>query len=328
MQGKTHILTVLLGTVLISNVLASDDSYYAQFLEVSKAQKGFISDASLVDTNNLGPNLTNAPISFSKFTGNGELAGVRLGMDMSQVIAAWGKPPRLFTLCGLGPRFWYVPAKYYGAVTLAFKTNRLAIIVVDVAQMKGVAFDNGLNAMSSDLDCEKTLGAPTLRYPHTGDWFFGGEVAYCANAFRTGLNFDSIAASNPAHNKSVLSQISVASGDAQVPVRNVTFTSLLNDPERYQYLRLKLECYSKSRGNLLAIYESKEQSTLPRQDNVWIAPTARAGHENDVQPIKEGKVRVIGMVDFGLRSLELGVGRSNHWDIEISDLELLEEIKD
>ena len=328
MQGKKHILTLLLSTVLIGNVFASDDSYYDRFLEVSKTQKGFISNVSLVDTNNVGPNLTNVPISFFKFTSNGELAGVRLGMNMSQVVAAWGKPRRGFTFCGLGPRFWYGSAKYYGTVTLAFKTNRLAIIAVDVAQMKGVAFDNGLNAMTSDLDCEKTLGAPTLRYPHTEGWFLGGAIAYCTNGFRTDLHFRSIAASKPAHNATVFSLISVASGDAQVPVRNVTFTSLLNDPERYEYLRIKLEGHLKSRGNILALYENKEQSALPRQDNVWITPIARAGHESDVQSIKEGKVRVIGMVDYGLRSLEIGAGRSNHWDIEISELELLEEIKE
>src|SRR5262249_28690128 len=105
MQGKKYISTLLLSIFYIANVFASGDTYYDRFVEVSKTQKGFILDASLVDTNNIGPNLTNAPISFSAFAGNGELAGIRLGMSMSQVVEAWGKPPRVYTFCGLGPRF-------------------------------------------------------------------------------------------------------------------------------------------------------------------------------------------------------------------------------
>src|SRR5215468_194147 len=126
MQGKKQILTLLLSTLLVANVFASDDTYYDRFLEVSKTQKGFISDASLVDTKNAGPNLTNAPISFSAFAGNGELAGIKVGMDMSHVVTAWGKPPRFFTFCGLGPRFWYGRTRNFGTITLAFKENRLA----------------------------------------------------------------------------------------------------------------------------------------------------------------------------------------------------------
>jgi hypothetical protein len=199
---------------------------------------------------------------------------------------------------------------------------------LDLAQLKGVGFDNGLNSKATDLECERILGTPTLRYPNTEGWFFGGAIAYRTNGFRTDLNFRSIAAPKPVGSKKVLSMISVASRDAQVPVQTVTFAKLLNNPERYDYLRVKVEGYLKSHGDLAALYENKVQADVPRKDYVWIAPTVTVDHEKDVQSIKEGKVRVIGVVDCGLRSLEFGVGRSNHWDISISELELLEEVKE
>jgi hypothetical protein len=325
MQGKKHILTLFLSTALIANSFASDDSYYDQFLEVSKIQKGFISDVTLVDTNNTGPNLTNAPISYSAFAGNGELSGIRVGMKMSQVVAAWGKPPRFFTFCGLGPRFWYGRSRNFGPVTLAFKENKLAIIGVDLSQMPCVAFDNGFNGTRSDIECEKTLGKPTLRSPRTRGWYFCGDVAYCTNEFRTDLHFNSVTGPQSA---SELWMISVSSNDAEHRLLVATITNLLNHPQSYDGLRVKVEGYLKAGRELSAFYQNLEDASQSSDDKVWIAPTIRAGHENDVQSIKEGKVRVIGMVDYWLRSLELGVGRSNHWDIEISDLELLEEIKE
>jgi hypothetical protein len=328
MQGKKHILTFLLSTLLIANVIASDDSYYDRFLEASKTEKGFISQPTLLQTNNAGPNITNASISFSKFAENGELAGIKIGMNMSQVVEAWGKPHSVFTFCGLGPRFWYHPTKYYGDITLAFKENKLAIIALNIAQIQGAAFDNGLNAMTSDFACEKILGSPALRDPRTRGWFFGGEIAYCTNGFRTDLNFRSVAVPKSAHNIGVLSVVSVASKDAEVPVRTTTVTNLLNYPESFEGLRVKVSGYLKSGRELAALYHNHEDATQSRDDKVWIAPTAKPGHEEDVQSIKEGNVRIIGVVDCDLQSLEFGAGRSSHWNVKISELELLEHIKD
>lgn len=321
MQGKKHIHTLLLSAVLVGNVFASDDSYYDRFLEVSNTQKGFISDVSLVDTNNIGPSLTNAPISYSAFAGNGELAGIKLGMGMSQVVAAWGKPPRFFTYCGLGPRFWYGRSRNFGTITLAFKEDRLAIIALELAPTKGVVFDNGVSGRTTDPEFERTLGAPALRYPRTRGWFFDGAAAYCTNGFRTDLHFDS--------DRNGLWMISVSSKDAaEHRLAVATVTKLLQYPESYDGLRVKVEGYLKSGRGLSALYQNLEDASRSGDDKVWIAPTNRPGHEKDVQSIKEGKVRVVGLVDYGLRSLEFGVGRSNHWDIQISELELLEEIKE
>ena len=54
---------------------------------VGDCEDGYIQDSSLLNTNNLGPVLTNAPVSFAGFTGRGELAGIKLGMTMSEVVA-------------------------------------------------------------------------------------------------------------------------------------------------------------------------------------------------------------------------------------------------
>jgi hypothetical protein len=326
--AKHRVLILLWWGALITGAAASDDTYYDRFLEVSKTQKGFISDVTLVKTNNVGANLTNAPLPFSRFAQNGELAGVKLGMNMSQVVEVWGKPHLLFTFCGLGPRFWYHPSKYFGDITLAFKENRLAIIALDLAQMRSVTFDNGLSGRTSDLEFEKFLGSPTLRIPRTRGWFFGGEVAYCTNGIRTDLHFSSISVPQSARNQNVLWMLSVSSRDAEHPIPVVTITNLLNYPQSYDGIRIQITGYLKPARELSALYQNQEDASQSRDDKVWISPVARPGHEKKVQSIKEGKVRVVGVVDCGLRNLEFGVGRSNQWDIRISELELLEEIKD
>src|SRR5262245_48984390 len=86
---------------------AVDTNFYQRFLEASNTAKGwFIWDSTLVDTNNYGPVLTNRPLLYAKFSERGELAGIKLGMTMGEVVTAWGKPHTLYPYCGIGPRFW------------------------------------------------------------------------------------------------------------------------------------------------------------------------------------------------------------------------------
>src|SRR5262249_9512276 len=163
-----------------------------------------------------------------------------------------------------------------------------------------VAFDNGLNGMTSDIECEKTLGKPALRSPRTRGWYFCGDVAYCTNEFRTDLHFDSGTGPQSA---SELWMISVSSKDAEHRMPVATVNNLLHYPKSYDGLRVKVEGYLKAGRELPALYQNQEDATQASSDHVWISPTIRLGHEKDVQSVKEGNVRIIGVVDSNLRSL-------------------------
>jgi hypothetical protein len=89
------LIAVYLSAFLISTALATDDSYYDRLTEVSKTQRNFIWNTNLVDIKNAGPVFTNSSISFLRFSAGGELAGIKLGMTMSEVVSIWGKPERL-----------------------------------------------------------------------------------------------------------------------------------------------------------------------------------------------------------------------------------------
>lgn len=68
---------------------AADPSYEQRFSELlAKGTRGFVSDTNLVDPNCTGPVFGPNPLPFSKFS-VGELRGIKLGMTMSQVVAAW-----------------------------------------------------------------------------------------------------------------------------------------------------------------------------------------------------------------------------------------------
>ena len=127
----------------------ADSTYYDRFTAASQVEKGFLWHEDLIQTNNPGPCLTNAAISFSRFAEHGELAGIRLGMTMDEVVAAWGKPREAITHCFLGPRFWYGPGGWYGDLSLFFVTNRLVRIVISDASAEQIKFDNRLSGKMS-----------------------------------------------------------------------------------------------------------------------------------------------------------------------------------
>ena len=171
----------------------AEGSYYERFVKVSKEHKGFLWDTSLVQTNNSGPALTNAPLSFSQLTGQGGLAGVRLGMTMSEVVAAWGKPRRLVTHCFIGPRFWYGFGFNYspeGDLSLFFVEDRVVLIEIYGPRAEHLAFDNGLTGKLSRAECEKLLGAPVLRNPDDHKTFYVGDISYGTSNIRTDIAFN------------------------------------------------------------------------------------------------------------------------------------------
>jgi hypothetical protein len=157
-------------------------------MEVSNTQRNFIWNTNLVDIKNAGPVFTNSSISFSKFSGAGELAGVKLGMTMSEVVSIWGKPERLVPYMEMGARFWYGVDRG-GRVSLAFKDNRLVLIGIDGSVTSRVPFDNGLSSIMDRGECEKLLGVPYLQDPDHLEGFFCGEIYYLTNGLRTDLQF-------------------------------------------------------------------------------------------------------------------------------------------
>jgi hypothetical protein len=104
--------------------------------------------ASLLDTNNIGPTLTNT-LSFEKLKSSGEVASVKLGMTMSQVVKAWGKPRTLYSVCGDGPRLSYKTASLY------FRGDQLHRISLYGGALR---FDNGLTGASTEAQFVRVLG--------------------------------------------------------------------------------------------------------------------------------------------------------------------------
>jgi hypothetical protein len=166
-------LVVFAAAALAVKVLGAEPSFYERFKEASG--KGFfLPESSLVDTNNSQPLRTNAPVSYAGLTTRGELGGIKLGMTMSKVVAAWGKPRGIcddYRHCGFCTRL------YYGAprpqdLDLGFNGDRLVWIrmeggVAGAALGKQMTFDNGLSWQLSREDCQKLLGAPAERIaPH------------------------------------------------------------------------------------------------------------------------------------------------------------------
>jgi hypothetical protein len=174
--------------VAIAGFAASGDNYYDRLMQVSNTEGSFIWNAELVDVKNTGPVFTNASIPFSKFSGSGELAGIKFGMTMSEVVSIWGKPERLVPYMEVGPRLWYGSDRE-GRISLSFKDNRLVLICIDGSVISRVPFDNGLSSNMGRGECEKLLGVPFLTDPDRQEGFSGGEIYYLTNGFRTDVQF-------------------------------------------------------------------------------------------------------------------------------------------
>ncbi len=156
-------LSGITAAFVVMAACAADHSYYELFQDaLAKQQSVVVEGVSLVDTNNSGPGITNAPLSFGKFR-KGEIDGIRLGMTMSEVVGAWGKPTRLFSRCGIGPRFCYRPGRTVGDVALFFKEDRLVLISIVGETAKHLSFDDGLNGQHGRADFERILGASVIR---------------------------------------------------------------------------------------------------------------------------------------------------------------------
>ncbi len=64
----------------------------------------------LIDTNNRALKIGGTSNSLTLLRERGEISRLRLGMSMSEVVGAWGKPRGVWSRCGGGPRFFYSDA--------------------------------------------------------------------------------------------------------------------------------------------------------------------------------------------------------------------------
>lgn len=174
--------------LLIITAGATEQSFYERFLEACKAEKELAWDDSFVQTNNFGSTLTNAVIPYSKFAEHGELAGIKLGMTMDDVVAAWGKPRNMVRFCGIGPRFWYGPGNL-GDLSLCFRSNNLVLIAIQGSTARSMKFDNNLTGRMNESEWEQRLGVPALRDPDQRDGLYAGNIAYRTGELRTDLLF-------------------------------------------------------------------------------------------------------------------------------------------
>jgi hypothetical protein len=133
--------------------------YYDRFLSIIDTNDlmwRHLTSPLLVDTNNTMPTFTISPISLKKALASGEVAGVRLGMSMDEVVALWGKPRDVWWHCG------GAPCLGFNEMALDFEANR----VVDIHIFTGEKyhFEEGVSEESRAEDWIRVLGEPTRPY--------------------------------------------------------------------------------------------------------------------------------------------------------------------
>ena len=135
---KIHIIAAIASVLVIQTARAEPD-FYTQF-------------TSLIDTNRFGPPLTNSTLSVEKLRKGGEIAGVKLGTNMSAAVQLWGKPRIFFSSCGGGPLL------NFGHGYLSFRSDNVVRITIFPDKIPGLQFENGLTATNSPAEFAKTLG--------------------------------------------------------------------------------------------------------------------------------------------------------------------------
>lgn len=166
MRSPIHF--VLLGLVCsVALGLGAESDFYRSFLSAVSTDDlqrlgVVVTSPTLADTNNTALKLAAFTNSFSVMRERGEMSEIRLGMSMSEVVAKWGKPPRLFANCGGGPHFSYSDA------SLVFHGNVLWEVYIpgrnnpdqSFLRPRVINFEAGLTASSKIQDCVRILGKP------------------------------------------------------------------------------------------------------------------------------------------------------------------------
>jgi hypothetical protein len=166
---------VLLTAVSLSRAAESD--FYRTLVTSAGtsalAHPATVTSPLLVDTNNSSPKIAGSTNSLAAMSHRGELAGVRLGMSTSEVVARWGKPPHLRTNCGGVRSSIFI----YSDCTLHFTGDSLWIIQAPGLSPAGFFgpgrvcyFGDGISSNSRSEDIVRAFGEPAHRTKSYRNW--------------------------------------------------------------------------------------------------------------------------------------------------------------
>lgn len=116
----------------------------------------------LHDLHNHGPKAAQKILSYANFVENGSIFRVKLGISMSEAVAAWGKPKSIL-YTGNGS-YWYLR---YHHCCLIFQKNHLVHIDVAADNLPGSRFDNGIRFDMTRAEVIAVLGEP-FHQSHSG----------------------------------------------------------------------------------------------------------------------------------------------------------------
>jgi hypothetical protein len=148
---------------------AASDGYYKLFLSqggTNEIHETFLYGGDevplLTDTNNTAPKLTKSKLSELTPSPQLAVAGVQLGMNMDQVVAAWGKPREVSLYHG-APRLIYRDSHEaydeYASTYVFFSPGSNSVMAVWV-----VFWRNDKPRLSPKVDeCLRVLGEPVAR---------------------------------------------------------------------------------------------------------------------------------------------------------------------
>ncbi len=145
-----------------SDCRGADDVFYDQVIACIGTNKGpgsDISAAALLDTNNMAPELAGSAMERIKLRPRAEVAGICPGMKMGQVVAAWGKPQRMWIYCDGSPQLCYRGQGHRDVrVTVDLAANTVTNIWLTFPTVGG-----STSTKPRVEDCIRLFGEPTVR---------------------------------------------------------------------------------------------------------------------------------------------------------------------
>jgi hypothetical protein len=158
---------LIIGSALLYslNCSAREDDFYTKLLaEVGTNWVRVLTRGSLVEPINRQPDLSDSKLYLKSLHVQREIAGIRLGMEMGEVVAAWGKPTRILLENGVELRLWYDGGEY-ARVLVLFRRGTNKVIYMKV----GFPPIDGKHSRGPTVEeCLRVLGKPTrVRGPDT-----------------------------------------------------------------------------------------------------------------------------------------------------------------
>ncbi len=141
--------------ILAQGALAGDYSQmFFKTYGTNYTTEDSIQSTALVERGNSAPKL-DPVIQLSRVKEFGELAHVRVGMSMDEVVDKWGKPSSVYARFPRVPRFDYLD------VCVDFKDGGVNALTIWDVNLSGRRFSHGLSANSGYEAWRKALGEPT-----------------------------------------------------------------------------------------------------------------------------------------------------------------------